>query len=153
VRVAGVEQARGLRGVAQDAQRVHRIRRDGEPVRACARRDGVRLAHRAAQPGDLRLQRVAAGRLAAPQLVHEPVGPHRDAVVAAATDASRDGFSVDDVAWLLRNAPGEVLVLRPAPSTAPAPHAERDPSPASMPPDASMIAARGGASRQPAPAV
>jgi hypothetical protein len=36
-------------------------------------------------------------------------------VVAAATDASRDGFGVDDVAWLLRNAPSEVLVLRPAP--------------------------------------
>jgi hypothetical protein len=36
-------------------------------------------------------------------------------VVAAASDGARDGFSVDDVAWLLRNAPGEVLVLRPDP--------------------------------------
>lgn len=25
-----------------------------------------------------------------------------------------DGFSVDDIAWILRNAPGEVLVIRPA---------------------------------------
>jgi hypothetical protein len=39
-------------------------------------------------------------------------------VVAAATDSGGDGFSVDDVAWLLRNAPGEVLVLRPAPAPA-----------------------------------
>ena len=31
-----------------------------------------------------------------------------------------DGFSVDDIAWLLRNAPGEVLVVRPDPA-APAP--------------------------------
>jgi len=34
-------------------------------------------------------------------------------VVPAATDGT-SGFSADDVAWLLRNAPGEVLVLRPA---------------------------------------
>jgi hypothetical protein len=36
-------------------------------------------------------------------------------VVAAASNGHRDGFSVDDIAWLLRNAPGEVLVLRPDP--------------------------------------
>jgi hypothetical protein len=76
----------------------------------------------------------------------------RRIVVAAATDASRDGFSVDDVAWLLRNAPGEVLVLRPAPSPAPAPHAEPYPSTASMTSDALMTAVPRGASRQPAPA-
>jgi hypothetical protein len=34
-------------------------------------------------------------------------------VVAASSDGGRDGFSVDDIAWLLRNAPGEVLVVRP----------------------------------------
>jgi hypothetical protein len=36
-------------------------------------------------------------------------------VVAAASGDRHDGFSVDDIAWLLRNAPGEVLVVRPDP--------------------------------------
>ena len=50
-------------------------------------------------------------------------------VVAAASNGAHDGFSVDDVAWLLRNAPHEVLVLRPDPegSTPAAPSAEDDP--------------------------
>ena len=34
-------------------------------------------------------------------------------VVAASTNGGHDGFGVDDVAWLLRNAEGEVLVIRP----------------------------------------
>ena len=37
----------------------------------------------------------------------------RRIVVAASTNGGHDGFSIDDVAWLLRNAPGEVLVVRP----------------------------------------
>jgi hypothetical protein len=36
-------------------------------------------------------------------------------VVAAANGNRRDGFDVDDIAWLLRNARGEVLVVRPDP--------------------------------------
>jgi hypothetical protein len=36
-------------------------------------------------------------------------------VAAAASDGQHDGFSVDDIAWLLRNARGEVLVVRPNP--------------------------------------
>ena len=48
--------------------------------------------------------------------------------MAAASNGGRDGFSVDDVAWLLRNAPGEVLVLRPDPhGSAVAPAYEEDP--------------------------
>ena len=35
-----------------------------------------------------------------------------DRVVAAGA-TNGDGFSSDDVAWLLENAPGEVLILRP----------------------------------------
>ena len=35
-----------------------------------------------------------------------------DRVVAAA-GTNGDGFSADDVAWLLENAPGEILILRP----------------------------------------
>jgi nucleotide-binding universal stress UspA family protein len=34
-------------------------------------------------------------------------------VVAAAGAGGRGGFEPDDVAWLLRNAPGEIVVLRP----------------------------------------
>jgi hypothetical protein len=36
-------------------------------------------------------------------------------VVAAASGDRHDGFGVDDIAWLLRNARGEVLVVRPDP--------------------------------------
>ena len=36
-------------------------------------------------------------------------------VVAAANGNRHDGFDVDDIAWLLRNARGEVLVVRPDP--------------------------------------
>jgi nucleotide-binding universal stress UspA family protein len=45
--------------------------------------------------------------------------PARRIVVAAASGTRHDGFSVDDIAWLLRNAPHEVLVLRPDPETLP----------------------------------
>jgi hypothetical protein len=38
-------------------------------------------------------------------------------VVAAASGDRHDGFGVDDIAWLLRNARGEVLVVRPDPET------------------------------------
>lgn len=34
-------------------------------------------------------------------------------LVAAATDGRDDGLDADDIAWLLRRAPGEVLVVRP----------------------------------------
>jgi hypothetical protein len=37
-------------------------------------------------------------------------------VIAAASSGGHDGFTVDDVAWLLRNAPHEVLVVRPDPT-------------------------------------
>ena len=36
-----------------------------------------------------------------------------DTLVVAAQTSESDGFSAADVAWLLENAPGEVLVLRP----------------------------------------
>ncbi len=42
-------------------------------------------------------------------------------VVAAASHGQRGGFDADDIAWLLRNAPGEIVVLRgsPAPAVGP----------------------------------
>jgi hypothetical protein len=39
-------------------------------------------------------------------------------VVAASSGNRHDGFGVDDIAWLLRNARGEVLVVRPDPEIA-----------------------------------
>ena len=56
----GVEPPSGGGGVAQDAERVDGVRLDREPVAAVAAGDHRRVAQRPAQPGDLRLQRVAA---------------------------------------------------------------------------------------------
>jgi hypothetical protein len=48
-------------------------------------------------------------------------------VIAAATHGGGAGFGPDDVAWLLDNAPGEIVVLRPA--ERPAGPRPRDPEP------------------------
>jgi nucleotide-binding universal stress UspA family protein len=37
-----------------------------------------------------------------------------DRVIAPATAANGDGFSADDVAWMLQNVPAEISILRPA---------------------------------------
>jgi hypothetical protein len=42
-----------------------------------------------------------------------------DALVVPAKTSATDGFDPTDIAWLLENAPCEVLVLRPEPATAP----------------------------------
>jgi Universal stress protein family len=44
-----------------------------------------------------------------------------DTLVVPAKTSATDGFDPSDIAWLLENAPGEVLVLRPEPATAPRP--------------------------------
>ena len=50
-----------------------------------------------------------------------------DRVVAAgASNGGHDGFSPDDIDWLLENAPGEVLILRPARKAAVLPAGARD---------------------------
>ena len=49
-----------------------------------------------------------------------------DRVVAAGASNGHDGFSPGDVAWLLENAPGEVLILRPARKPAALPAGARD---------------------------
>jgi len=67
-------------------------------------------------PVDGRLTRGRNVRHALRQLLTEVPGATR-IVVAASTNGSHDGFGVDDVAWLLRNAPGEVLVVRPDPES------------------------------------
>jgi hypothetical protein len=38
-----------------------------------------------------------------------------DRVIVSATDSSRAGLGDEDVTWLLRAAPAEILILRPAP--------------------------------------
>jgi nucleotide-binding universal stress UspA family protein len=69
-------------------------------------------AARAAIPVDSRIARGRNVRHAMRQLIAEV--PAQRIVAAAASRGQRDGFSVDDIAWLLRNAPQEVVVLRPS---------------------------------------
>lgn len=48
-----------------------------------------------------------------------------DRIVMAAASQGRPGFDADDVAWLLDNAPGEIIVLRPTASDPPRARTER----------------------------
>jgi hypothetical protein len=75
------------------------------------------IEQRAARVGvqvDGRIARGRNVRHALRQLIADVPSATR-IVVAAASGDRHDGFSVDDIAWLLRNAPGEVLVVRPDP--------------------------------------
>jgi hypothetical protein len=51
-----------------------------------------------------------------------------DRIVIAAVAQNRPGFGPDDVAWLLGNAPGEIVVLRPDHDEVLKPPAERAPA-------------------------
>lgn len=68
-------------------------------------------AHRCGVAVDARIERGRSLRHALRETIaHE----HYDRiVVAAATNGGADGFPPDDTAWLLANAPGEIVVLRP----------------------------------------
>jgi hypothetical protein len=69
-------------------------------------------AARAGIPVDARIARGRNVRHALRELMADV--PSTTRIVVPATNPDRhDGFSVDDIAWLLRNARGEVLVLRP----------------------------------------
>jgi nucleotide-binding universal stress UspA family protein len=46
--------------------------------------------------------------------------------IVAAGSTNGDGFSADDVAWMLENAPGEILILRPRRKDAELPRGPRD---------------------------
>ena len=84
-------------------------------------------AARVGVPVDARIARGRNVRHALRRLMAEVPGATR-IVVAASTNGGHDGFGVDDVAWLLRNATGEVLVIRPDPHAGTTPSApERDP--------------------------
>jgi len=88
------------------------------------------IEQRAARVGVTVDGRIARGRNvrhALRQLIADVPGATR-IVVAAASGDRHDGFGVDDIAWLLRNAKGEVLVIRPDPTTSATPAAPaRDP--------------------------
>ena len=60
-------------------------------------------------PVDSRIERGRTYRHALMELIdHE----RYDRIVAAAASNNGDGFSADDVAWLLDRAPGEIVILR-----------------------------------------
>ncbi len=69
-------------------------------------------ATRAEVPVDSRIERGRTVRHALRQLMaHER---YERMVVAAGADGFSEGFTPEDVAWLLAHAPGELIVLRPA---------------------------------------
>jgi hypothetical protein len=62
-------------------------------------------------PVDSRIERGRSLRHA----LRETIAHERfDRIVVAAASDGRRGFDADDIAWLLRNAPGEIVVLRGA---------------------------------------
>jgi Universal stress protein family len=76
------------------------------------------LATRARVPIDSRIERGRTSRHALTALIEEE---RYDTLVIPAKTSASDGFESADIAWLLENAPGEVLVLRPGPAKAPRP--------------------------------
>jgi hypothetical protein len=61
-------------------------------------------------PVDARIERGRTQRHA----LHEAIDHERfDRIVVAAAVARSEGFQSDEIAWLLDNAPGEVVVIRP----------------------------------------
>ena len=81
--------------------------------------------------------RVAPGRNARHALRLLMEGERYDRIVVPAASHGTDGFSADDVAWLLRNEPGEILVLR-AQEPADDGRATRLPAPGGHLPDPSV---------------
>ena len=72
------------------------------------------IEQRAAAMGvhvDSRIERGRTVRHALRRLMEEE---SFDRVVVAGANNGHDGFSSDDIAWLLEQAPGEIVVLRPA---------------------------------------
>ncbi len=62
-------------------------------------------------PVDSRIERGRNRRHALRQAISQE---RFDRIVMAAASKGGDGFDADDVAWLLDNAPGEIVVLRPS---------------------------------------
>lgn len=68
-------------------------------------------------PVDSRIERGRNRRHALRQAI---AGERFDQIVIAAASNGSAGFGADDVAWLLDNAGGEIIVLRPSPDDEPA---------------------------------
>ena len=66
-------------------------------------------------PVDARVSRGRTYRDALQRLLEQE---RFDRVIVSATDNPRQGLSEEDLAWLLRTVPAEVLILRPAPDDA-----------------------------------
>jgi nucleotide-binding universal stress UspA family protein len=84
-----------------------------ELIEQRATREGV--------PVDSRIERGRSPRHALTTLIQSE---SYDTLVVPANTSATDGFDPADVAWLLENAPGEVLVLRPpvdSPPSSPSP--------------------------------
>lgn len=62
--------------------------------------------------------RVSRGRTYRDALQHLLEQERFDRVIVSAADNARQGLSEDDLAWLLRTVPAEILILRPAPDDA-----------------------------------
>jgi nucleotide-binding universal stress UspA family protein len=83
------------------------------------------IEHRAAKfdvPVDARIERGRTYRHALRQLIAQE---RFDRIVIAAAPHGGHGFDPDDVAWLLDNAPGEIVVLRPGHEDQLEPQAQR----------------------------
>lgn len=66
---------------------------------------------RSGVPVDSRIERGRTHRHAMRELIsHE----HYDRIVTSAATTPTDAFSAEDIAWLLENVPGEIVILRPA---------------------------------------
>jgi Universal stress protein family len=74
------------------------------------------LATRADVAIDSRIARGRTARHALTSIIDEE---RYDTLVVPAKTSASDGFEPADIAWLLENAPGEVLVLRPEPVQGP----------------------------------
>jgi hypothetical protein len=83
------------------------------------------IEHRAARLGvavDSRIERGRSPRHALTELLeHERF----DRLVLPAHTRSSEGFAPADIAWLLENAPGEIVVLRPAVNAQPGSNANK----------------------------
>jgi hypothetical protein len=72
------------------------------------------IEQRAARAGVRTDARIERGRTVRHALASAIEQERYDRIVVPAATRRTDGFAAEDVAWLLRRAPGEVLVLRPA---------------------------------------
>jgi hypothetical protein len=108
------------------------------------------IEHRAAVfgvPVDARIERGRTYRHALRQTIdHE----RYQRMVAAAAHGGQLGFGADDVAWLLDNAPGDIVVLRPATDDRPVPIVQTDHGRLHRRPLAAGPAFDGGDDRAPA---